>query len=228
MNRIRVKNSDRIIEVANVYCIGKNYAEHIKEMDQGGSKSDIPEEPIVFLKPNTSIICESEVVQIPIFKELKISDNLQNEAELVVVMGYDAKDINVSDALDYVIGYCVGIDFTLRDLQSDFKQKGLPWTLSKGFWGAAPVSKMVLSSNIRDAEKLDIKLWVNGELKQSSNTSKMIFKISYLIHYISYVFGISKGDVIFTGPPAGVTKLYKGDMVKAQIEKIGELNIKVE
>ena len=143
-------------------------------------------------------------------------------------MGKDGKNIVQEQAFDYILGYSVGIDFTLRDVQSEFKKKGLPWALSKGFIGSAPVSKVILKSGNYDAGNLKIKLTVNNVIKQDSNTREMIFNIPYLVHYISSIFGLKKGDLIFTGTPAGVTKLKPGDKVKAEIESIGELNILVE
>jgi 2-keto-4-pentenoate hydratase/2-oxohepta-3-ene-1,7-dioic acid hydratase in catechol pathway len=228
MSRIRIKNSDEYITVQNVYCVGKNYLDHIKEFDAENVINSVPVEPIIFLKPNTSVSCDSKSVSIPEFKGKNISDNLQNEVELVIVVGKDGKDIAQERAYDHILGYAVGIDFTLRDIQSELKKKGLPWTLSKGFWGSAPVSSITGKEESGGIEDKRISLQLNGETKQKGNTSEMIFKVPYLIYYISHIFGIRKGDLIFTGTPAGVTKLNKGDLVRAEIESIGELNIRVE
>ncbi len=227
MVKVGVANSNEIFEVQNVYCIGKNYLEHIKEFDNSGNKNDIPDEPLIFMKPNTAIVCNSKTISIPEYKNKQISDNLQNEVELVLAMGRDGEKIEVKDAYDYILGYAVGIDFTLRDVQSEFKKKGLPWTLSKGFLNSAPVSNIKLKDEKVDECDLKIMLWINGELKQNSRTSDMIFNIPYLIHYISSIFGIRKGDLIFTGTPAGITKLNPGDKIRAEIEKVGELNLMV-
>ncbi|MCI0449955.1 MAG: fumarylacetoacetate hydrolase family protein [Chlorobi bacterium] len=228
MSKLRVKNSSDKITVQNVYCIGKNYLEHIKEFDAPEKSTELPKEPIIFLKPNSAVLTNSNIVRIPKFKGKKISDNLQNEIELVVVIGKDGVNIPETEAMDYVYGYAVGIDFTLRDIQTELKIKGLPWTLSKGFLTSAPVSEIVRKEDISNVENLNICLKINRETKQSANTSAMIFKISYIIYYLSSVFGLKKGDIIFTGTPAGITKLNTSDKIEAEIENIGKLNVVVE
>jgi len=121
----------------------------------------------------------------------------------------------------------VGIDFTLRDIQTEMKKQGKPWAVAKGFKTSSPVSEVVKAESIIDPQSLFIKLSVNGTEKQSGNTSEMIFSIKYIIHYLSSVFGIRKGDVIFTGTPAGVSRLVKGDKVSAEIQNIGKLEITI-
>lgn len=227
MSKLHVRNSTELIEVENVYCIGKNYTEHIKELDSSGHDPDIPVEPVIFLKPNNSVHSNPQSVSIPEYKGRMISNNLQNEIELVVVIGKEGVRIPVEQALSYVYGYAVGIDFTLRDIQSEMKKKGLPWTLSKGFLTAAPVSEIVKKEDVSNPQDLKLCLKINDVIKQQANTSEMIFGVNYIIHYISSIFGIRKGDMIFTGTPSGVTKLNSGDVVKAEIEDIGELNIRV-
>jgi 2-keto-4-pentenoate hydratase/2-oxohepta-3-ene-1,7-dioic acid hydratase in catechol pathway len=130
--------------------------------------------------------------------------------------------------MDYIFGFAVGIDFTLRDIQAEMKKKGLPWAISKGFSGSAPVSEVVEKSKISDPQNLNITLKINGNLKQNANTSQMIFKINYIVHYVSSIFGLRKGDIIFTGTPAGITRLNQGDEIEAELEEVGKLNIKVE
>ncbi len=227
MGEIRFCDSSRVITVQNVYCIGKNYADHIKELESPGTAVDVPREPVIFLKPNTSVVFNSKEVSIPELAGRKISSDLQNEVELVIAIGEDGKDVPESETGKYTAGYAAGIDFTLRDLQSELKKKGLPWALSKGFRGSAPVSEVMPADKINNALNLNISLRINGVLKQNSNTSKMIFSPSYIIHYISCIFGLRKGDLIFTGTPAGVSHLNPGDVVQAEIEKVGKLEIKV-
>src|SRR5205085_2628569 len=170
---------------------------------------------------------DSGIVKIPELNGKKISDNLQNEVELVIVIGKDGIAITENEAMNYIYGYAVGIDFTLRDIQAEEKKKGLPWTTAKGFLTSAPVSEIVKKEEIQNPESLNIRLKINGELKQSANTSMMIFKIKFVIHYISSIFGLQKGDIIFTGTPAGITKLNPGDKVEAEIESIGKLSVKI-
>ncbi|MGA2669189.1 MAG: fumarylacetoacetate hydrolase family protein [Ignavibacteria bacterium] len=227
MAELKVKNSKETIRVENVYCIGKNYLEHIREFDTASKKDEVPEEPVIFLKPNTSVEMNPDKVSIPVFKGKGISDNLQNEIELVIIIGKDGVDIPLEEAYEYIFGYAVGIDFTLRDVQTAFKQKGLPWTLSKGFLGAAPVSDVVKAEDIDNPHDLMMRLKINRDVKQDANTSSMIFEIDYIIYYISCIFGLKRGDLIFTGTPAGIMRLNKGDLIEAEIEKIGKLKIKV-
>jgi 2-keto-4-pentenoate hydratase/2-oxohepta-3-ene-1,7-dioic acid hydratase in catechol pathway len=227
MAEIQFKNSPEAIKIENVYCIGKNYLDHIKELDSPEIKSEVPAEPVIFLKPNTSVVTDAREVKIPGFKGKEISSDLQNEAELVIIIGKDGENIPVSEAYSYVSGYAAGIDFTLRDVQNEFKKKGLPWTLSKGFKLSAPLSEAVKTNEPGFADDLRISLKINGITKQDASTSLMIFKVDYIIHYISSVFGLTRGDLIFTGTPKGVSHLNKGDLVEAEIEKIGKLEIKV-
>ncbi len=227
MSKLKVRNSDEFIEVQNVYCIGKNYLDHIKEFDTPEKNAEIPKEPVIFLKPNSAVMLSSDIVKIPELDGKKISNNLQNEVELVIIIGKAGLNVPEVEAMDYVYGYAVGIDFTLRDIQAEEKKKGLPWTLAKGFLTSGPVSEVVKKEDVADAENLNISLKINGEIKQSANTSLMIFKIRYIIHYISSIFSLKRGDIIFTGTPAGITKLNIGDKVEAEIEKIGKLNITV-
>jgi 5-carboxymethyl-2-hydroxymuconate isomerase len=226
MSELKIKGTDEKIKVENIFCIGKNYVDHIKEFDTPEAKAEIPKEPVIFLKP-TSAISDSGYVSIPEINGKKISDNLQNEVELVIIIGKDGGNIPENKAMDYVLGYSVGIDFTLRDIQAEQKKKGLPWTTSKGFMTSSPVSDIVLKEHIENVSNLDISLKINGEIKQDANTSLMIFKIPFIVHYISCIFGLKKGDVIFTGTPAGITKLNPGDKIEAEIERIGKINIKV-
>ncbi|MBL8016848.1 MAG: fumarylacetoacetate hydrolase family protein, partial [Ignavibacteria bacterium] len=206
---------------------GKNYADHINEIVIPGIKNEIPSEPVVFLKPTTAIVGEGAIVNIPELNGSKISNDIQNEVELVIVVGSDCDSISEENALDHVLGYAVGIDFTLRDIQTECKKKGKPWAVAKGFRGSSPVSGIVKSGNAGNVQDLNIKLSVNDELKQSGNTSQMIFSIKSIVSYLSKIFGLRKGDLIFTGTPAGIATLNTGDKVHAEIENIGELNVTI-
>ena len=227
MSNIKFRNSDEYFEIQNVFCVGRNYADHITEMVQPGSNSDISKEPVVFLKTTSAIFTGDCTVRVPEFKSKKISNNLQNEVELVILIGKDGINIPEENAEEYIAGYAVGVDFTLRDIQSDEKAKGLPWTLSKSFINSTPVSEAIRKAELPEPCNLNIGLKVNGKTKQNGNTGQMIFSISYIIHYISSVFGLRRGDIIFTGTPSGVTKLEKGDIVTAYIENIGELRVNI-
>jgi len=224
---LKVKDSGETIEVKNVFCVGKNYVDHINEINIPGIKNEIPETPVIFLKPSTAIETKRNTVIVPEFNRIAISSNLQNEVELVIIIGKDGDDIPEESAMDYIYGYAVGIDFTLRDLQTEMKKAGKPWAVAKGFKTSSPVSEVVNKSAVDNVQDLDIKLTINGEVKQSSNTGLMIFSVKYIVHYLSYIFGLRKGDIIFTGTPAGITQLKTGDKVTAEIQNIGELNVEI-
>jgi 2-keto-4-pentenoate hydratase/2-oxohepta-3-ene-1,7-dioic acid hydratase in catechol pathway len=204
MGHLKIRSNNEKFMVRNIFCIGKNYLDHIKELDTPAKTAEVPKTPVVFLKPTSAIMTDRVMVTIPVFNGKPISNDLQNEVELVVIIGKG--------------GY---------DIQSDAKAKGLPWEISKGFRFSSPVSEIVKKEEVGDPEKLGIRLKVNGVTKQDGNTSEMIFRISYIIHYLSSIFGLSEGDIIFTGTPAGVTKLYPGDIIEAEIDTIGKLNIKI-
>ena len=227
MSELKIKNTNETIKVQNVFCVGKNYLEHIREFDTPEKPAEIPKEPVVFLKPNSAIFCGNGSVTIPTFGGKKISENLQNEVELVIVIGKDGNDIPEKSAYEYVLGYAVGIDFTLRDLQNMQKAKGLPWTTSKGFKKSAPVSEVVKKEDMPDPDDLRISLLVNEMLKQDARTSHMMFSLPFIIHYVSSMFGLQRGDIIFTGTPAGITQLNPGDKIRAMIETIGEIAIEI-
>lgn len=216
-----------ITNIGTVYCIGRNYHEHIKEMSAGHEVS-VPQEPVIFLKPATAIVSSPARVTIPEFNGKKISDNLHHEIELVVIIGKDGNNIPEDKAMDYIYGYAAGIDLTLRDLQARAKAAGMPWTLSKGFRGSAPVSDIVARDNVKDVNNLDMLLKVNNIIRQKANTSQMIFSVGYIIHYISSVFGLRKNDVIFTGTPEGVASLKSGDFLSGEISSVGRVEVVVE
>lgn len=228
MSELRIKGTDDLLRIENVFCVGKNYQDHIAEMKDYETKPpELPKEPVIFLKPNSSVITNDYFVTIPEFEGKKISENLQHEVELVIVIGKDGKNIHIKNAYEFVLGYSVGIDFTLRDVQSKQKEKGLPWATSKGFYTSASVSDVVRKEEIADPEDLRISLEVNHELRQDARTSEMLYKLDFIISYLSHIFSLQRGDIIFTGTPAGVSKLRPGDEIKAMIEQIGKIEVKV-
>lgn len=195
------------LEVRKIFCIGRNYADHTKEM-----MADIPEAPVFFLKPPTAIIGDGEWISRP-----TISNDLHHEVEMTVLIGRGGKNILRGNALNFVAGYGIGLDMTLRDIQSEAKKKGLPWTLAKGFDTSAPISHFVPASEIGDPHNLEIKLDVNGVTRQQSNTRNIIFKVDELIAYISQFFTFERGDIIFTGTPEGIAPAASGDRLEAQL-----------
>ncbi|ENU94259.1 hypothetical protein F971_00156 [Acinetobacter vivianii] len=211
-----IRFKDEVVErVNNVYCIGRNYSEHIKEL---GNKAE--DTPVVFLKTNTSIATDNKI-SLP---NSNFSNDIHHEVELVIYINKDVDNISETEASSCIGGYAIGLDFTARDLQSSLKAKGLPWTLSKSFKNAGWVSSFTHGK----VEKVTtIELYINDELKQVGSSEQMIFPITYLISYLSQIYGLRKGDLIFTGTPAGVGKVTQGDLLKLVLNKTMNYNIEI-
>ncbi len=197
-----------------IVCVGQNYREHIREM-----RSEEPSEPVLFLKPSTSLIANGEAILVP-----EGVGTVHHEVELALVIGTTAKDVSVGDALGHVRAAAVFNDVTARDLQTKARNAGLPWALAKGMDTFAPMSEPVPISEVGDLGSLELELRVNGELRQKGNTSQMIFRPSELISYISRFMTLEPGDVIATGTPSGVGPLLPGDEVEARIGGVGRLS----
>ncbi|MCP4146847.1 MAG: fumarylacetoacetate hydrolase family protein, partial [bacterium] len=176
-----------------------------------------------FTKPATAMIKSGSAIVIPPF-----SNNAHHEVELVIVIGKEGKNIKKEAVDDYIMGYALGLDITLRDVQSVAKQKGRPWAVAKGFDTSAPVSAIIPKSEIANPDDLNLKLWVNDELRQDGNTRDMIFKIDEIVSYLSTVYTLEEGDLIYTGTPEGVAQLLPGDKVRASLGDITEINLTVK
>ena len=213
---VTIQESEELFPVGKIYCVGKNYADHAKEM---GGKVD-NEEPFFFSKPPQSI---TQLNLIPFPTRTK---NLHHEVELVVVLKSECSNIMPDKAGDHIFGYAVGVDLTKRDLQVNAKESRKPWDLSKGFDNSAPISKILKKDGFLVTEGA-ISLSVNGDLKQSSNISNMVWKVDQLISWLSKYITLKAGDMIFTGTPAGVSQLKPEDKVEAEIENIGSLSFKL-
>ena len=213
---IKIFDSEVLFPVGKIYCIGKNYADHAKEM--GGAVDR--DQPFFFSKPPQSIT-QSNTISFP-----TQTNNLHHEVELVVFIGTKCSNIQKEDAHESIFGYGVGVDLTKRDLQDIAKKNGKPWDLSKGFDNSAPISKIVQNEKniLRQGE---INLSVNGVKKQSSNLSNMAWKVDEIISWLSRFITLNPGDIIFTGTPAGVGKLNPGDQIDASIESVGSLSFKL-
>jgi 5-carboxymethyl-2-hydroxymuconate isomerase len=218
MYAVRLKGTAKTLRVGKVVCLARNYRDHIKELG-----NEIPEKPVLFIKPSSSIIGHREPVVIPAF-----SQDCQHEVELAVLIGKWGKNINAKDALEYVAGYGVAIDMTLRDVQNDLKKKGLPWEIAKGFDTACPLSDFIPAGNVADPHNLRITLEVNGQRRQDGSTAQMMRPIPEILQAVSAVFTLEEGDVILTGTPAGVGPVKVGDRMIAEIEGIGHLEIPVQ
>ncbi len=216
MKSVRFSDGESF-QVGKILCLGRNYPEHIKEM-----KAESSGVPVVFIKPSTAIIGPGESVVIP-----PGSGDVHHEVELVVVIGRIGRHVEPGKAMEHVAGYAVGLDMTLRDVQADAKKRGLPWSVAKGFDTSAPLSAPVRSASVNDPHVLPIELRVNGTVRQSSNTARMIHRIPEIIAYCSTVFTLEPGDLIFTGTPEGVGPVVAGDRIEASIAGVGSLTVGV-
>jgi uncharacterized protein (TIGR00369 family) len=212
------RDSGTSLRVGKILAVGRNYADHVAEM---GAPQGRP--PVVFLKPPSALIGEGATVRLP-----RESGEVHHEVELVAVMGRRGRAIPPSAALDYVLGIAVGLDLTLRDLQSEAKARGEPWTIAKGFDGAAPVSPWVPREVVGDGSGLEITLDVNGERRQSGNTSQMLLGLADLVALVSRFMTLERGDLLFTGTPAGVGPVRPGDRLEARLERVGSLHVAIE
>ena len=217
MRKIFFRGSEKFFRVGKILCLGRNYAVHASEMG-----AELPETPVVFMKPSSALVYDGGTISIP-----TISSDVHHEIELVVVMGKEAHNISLPEANRHIAGYAVGLDMTLRDVQTEAKKKGLPWTVAKGFDTSAPVSQAVEASAIPDPHSLEISLKVNGKTRQHANTREMIFKVDFLVSYLSSLFTLDPGDLIFTGTPEGVGPVRGGDTLEAELESVGTLHVGV-
>ena len=202
-----------------IFAIGRNYAEHIKELN-----NERPDEPVIFTKPDTAILRNNAPFYLPDF-----SNDIHHEVELVLRICKEGKNIQEKFANKYYDAIGIGIDFTARDLQQKAKEKGLPWDIAKGFNGSAPISdKFIPVTSFSDLKNINFSLTINGELKQQGNTSLMLFNFDFIISYLSKFFTLRTGDLIFTGTPKGVGAVKVGNVLSAYIEdeKLLEFEIK--
>lgn len=218
MNQVRLQQGGlaQELQTSSIYGIGLNYAEHAAEM-----QSARPAEPVVFLKPASALVAGGGPIAYP-----AQTSELHHEVEMVLLLGQPAWQLPLEQAHQVIAGIGVGLDLTLRDRQAEAKAKGRPWALAKGFAGSAPVSDFLAASQL-DYGQLAISLEVNGELRQQGNTADMLFSAAELVAYLSTVFRLQRGDLIFTGTPAGVGPLHHGDQVLARLGRELELQIQV-
>jgi len=201
-----------------VICVGRNFAEHAKEMGEGVPTT----EPVIFFKPNSSITFAPESVYIPETLGL-----LHHEVELCALVGHRGKGFDEVGAGDAIIGYAVGIDFTLRDIQSEAKGRGWPWTISKGFDSACVMGRFLPRGDVGDTRGRGISLAVNGEARQEGNLSDMLFSPAQILRFVSQFMTVEQGDVIMCGTPAGVGDVNDGDRIEASVEGLPALDFVV-
>ncbi|PKA99431.1 2-keto-4-pentenoate hydratase/2-oxohepta-3-ene-1,7-dioic acid hydratase in catechol pathway [Flavobacteriaceae bacterium MAR_2009_75] len=199
-------------------CIGRNYTEHIEELN-----NERPEEPVVFIKPDSAILPNEQDFYIPDF-----SNDVHYEVELLIKINKVGKHIEERFAHKYYDEVGLGIDFTARDLQSQLKEKGLPWEKAKGFDGSAVVGKWLSKNNLGSIDDINFSLFKNGEEVQKGSTKLMLWKIDELIAYVSKFFTLKKGDIIFTGTPAGVGRIQANDYLSGIMEghELFHINVK--
>ncbi|KEO75271.1 fumarylacetoacetate hydrolase family protein [Anditalea andensis] len=201
-----------------IIAIGRNYTEHIEEL-----KNEKSAVPVVFLKPDTALLKNNMPFYHPPF-----SENIHHEVELVLKISKEGKYIKKEFAHRYFEEIGIGIDFTARDLQQQCKEKGLPWEIAKAFNGSAPIGSFLPVSEFKDFKDINFHLDVNGQLRQKGNTSMMLFDFGVIIEYVSQFFTLKKGDLVFTGTPAGVDKINIGDKLEAYIENKKLLDFEIK
>ncbi|WP_026462653.1 fumarylacetoacetate hydrolase family protein [Adhaeribacter aquaticus] len=201
-----------------ILAIGRNYAEHIAEL-----KNEVPDEPVIFFKPDTAILRNNEPFYFPDY-----SQDIHHEVELILRISKEGKNIGAKFASKYYDAIGLGIDFTARDLQAKAKSKGLPWTLAKGFNGSAPISEFLPLTDFPDLKNINFKLLVNGEEKQKGNSSMMLNSFDDMLAYMSRFITLKTGDIIFTGTPAGVGPVKIGDRLEGFIEDKKLLDFEVK
>jgi 5-carboxymethyl-2-hydroxymuconate isomerase len=217
MATVEIKGLNQTVTVGKIICIGRNYAEHVKELGNVVSDS-----PVLFMKPASSIVPDGGQVVIPDY-----SKECHHEVELAVLIGKGGRKIAPGQALQHVAGYGVAIDLTLRDVQNELKEKGHPWEIAKAFDTSCPLSGFVPADAVSDPQNLRLRLSVNGELRQDGNSSDMIRPVAELIAASSGYFSLAPGDILLTGTPAGVGRLCSGDRVFAEIDGVATLQVTV-
>jgi len=207
--------------VHRIYCVGRNYVEHAKEMGFTGR-----EPPFFFLKPADAVVPvaagETGTMAYP-----TLTKDLHHEIELVVAIGTGGKNIKAADAQKHIFGYAVGLDMTRRDLQGEMKKQGRPWCIGKGFEQSAPIGPITPAAQAGDVTQAEIFLQVNGKDRQRSNVSKLIWNIGEIIEHVSAAWDLQPGDLIYTGTPEGVAAVVSGDTMVGSVAGLGELRIRV-
>jgi 2-keto-4-pentenoate hydratase/2-oxohepta-3-ene-1,7-dioic acid hydratase in catechol pathway len=206
--------------VHRIYCVGRNFADHAREMGAAAPASASERgQPMFFMKPADAVVVGDAAIPYP-----SATSDLHHEVELVVALGKDAPAgvLAVEDAMALVLAYGVGLDLTRRDLQAAAKAKGGPWDIAKGFDHSAPVSSLVLASEVGDLAPLELSLEINGEVRQKSTLDQMIWNVPDILHELSKLYALRAGDLVFMGTPAGVAALQRGDRFSARLGNIAQ------
>ncbi len=215
---VEVKGTPKRYPVRRIYLVGRNYAEHAREMGRDPDR----EPPFYFQKPADVLLPSGSEFPYPVK-----SNDVHHEIELVVALGRGGSDIAESAALEHVYGYAVGIDMTRRDLQGEAKKMGRPWELGKAFEHSAPISAIVPAARIGHPDKGRVWLEINGELRQEGDLGQLMWNIPDTIAVLSGHFTLAPGDLIFTGTPAGVGPVQRGDHIRGGVDGVGEIEVRV-
>jgi len=218
MREVKIKGTDQSYPVGKIVCLGRNYLDHIREL---GNK--VPDRAVIFCKPASSLLADGGQIELPPYTE-----DCHHELELAVLIGQKGKNIAEADALQHVAGYGVALDLTLRDLQAELKEKGLPWEIAKGFDTSCPLSDFVPAAHVDNPNNIRLTLKVNGELRQDGTTAQMMRSVQEIIAELSQYYTLEPGDIILTGTPAGVSRIKSGDQLDGEIEQVGNLSVSVK
>ncbi|MBU3079373.1 fumarylacetoacetate hydrolase family protein [Sphingomonas quercus] len=214
---LSIVGDDAVFPVRRIYCVGRNYADHAREMGFDPDR----EPPFFFMKPADAIVADGATIPYP-----PRTANLHHEIELVVAIGHGGRDIPVEQALGHVFGYAVGLDLTRRDVQIQARDLGRPWDMGKGFDRSAPCSALVPADRV-DPTRGAIWLEVNGERRQHSDLAKLIWSVAEVISFLSTYMELQPGDLIYTGTPEGVGALVPGDVVTGHVDAVGDLRLTI-
>lgn len=221
LNTLSVAGRDERFPVHRVFCVGRNYAAHAREMGKDPDR----EPPFFFMKPANAVIDATRVPTVPYPPR---TANYHHEIELVIAIGEGGRDIAVADALKHVYGYAVGLDMTRRDLQLEARDKGRPWEFGKSFASSAPIGALRRAADIGHPAEGAITLTVNGQPRQSSDIAKLIWSVSECIAYLSAYETLEPGDLIMTGTPEGVNAVVPGDVMQGAIAGLGVIQVTVK
>lgn len=217
MHQVQVRETKKAYTVGKIICLGRNYLDHIREL---GNK--VPDRAVIFCKPASSLLENGGAIEIP-----EYSNDCHHELELALLVGKTGKNIPESQALTYLSGYGVSLDLTLRDLQSELKEKGLPWEIAKGFDTSCPISDFVPAQQVDNPNSLRLQLKVNGQIRQDGTTAQMMRSVEEILAEVSTFYTLEPGDIILTGTPAGVSRIESGDTLEGTIEQVGSLKVSV-
>ncbi|MBX2833039.1 MAG: fumarylacetoacetate hydrolase family protein [Rhodospirillales bacterium] len=213
---IPVQNSEQTFPVNRIFCIGKNYADHVREM--GSDPSDTP--PCVFMKPTDCLVVGNGDLPYP-----SATDDLHYEGELVVALSKGGKDLDRAAVEDAIFGYAAGLDMTRRDVQAGLKERRLPWDMAKSFDGCAAISALKPKVDAGNPHATNLKLSVNGAVRQDDTTAKMIWPVVDALVHLSTLIELKPGDLLFTGTPEGVGQVVRGDRMDVAIADVAELSV---